>query len=54
MTAGGSRVPVTDPIEFLCESCGWEGTEPDLDPHLNAFCPKCGHPAEFRALVEDG
>lgn len=54
MTQPRPPVPVDDPIEFVCEPCGWEGTEPDLDPHLNAFCPDCGRPAEFRALLEDG
>lgn len=38
--------------DFVCEFCGWEGTEPTLDPHLQPFCPKCGKPAEFKAIAE--
>lgn len=39
------------PFEFVCETCGWEGTDPTLDAHLNAFCPRCGRMAEFKEVV---
>lgn len=38
--------------EFECERCGWKGTAPVLDAHLNAFCPACGRPAEFAEVLK--
>jgi uncharacterized paraquat-inducible protein A len=37
--------------EFACTSCGWQGTQPTLDAHLNAWCPTCGRPAEFAEVL---
>ncbi len=37
--------------QFACERCGWEGTQPTLDAHLNPWCPKCGKPAEFAEVL---
>ncbi|MHB8604734.1 MAG: hypothetical protein ACYDCK_05715 [Thermoplasmatota archaeon] len=39
-------------LDFVCEHCGWAGTAPTLDAHLNPWCPRCGKPAEFKAVVE--
>jgi uncharacterized paraquat-inducible protein A len=36
---------------FECEKCGWVGTDPTLDAHLHAFCPRCGRPAEFQEIL---
>lgn len=33
--------------EYVC-ACGWEGTEPTFDAHFNAWCPRCGKPADFK------
>jgi hypothetical protein len=38
-------------FEFEC-SCGWRGTDPSFDAHLNAWCPRCGKPAEFSELAK--
>lgn len=38
-------------IEFVCEGCAWEGSDPVLDAHLFAWCPRCGRLAEFKELV---
>lgn len=38
-------------FEFECPYCGWTGTQPTLDAHLNPWCPKCGKPAEFAELL---
>lgn len=38
-------------FDFTCERCGWSGTDPVLDAHLNAFCRACGKPAEFTEVV---
>ncbi|HVM45565.1 MAG TPA: hypothetical protein VM582_06480 [Candidatus Thermoplasmatota archaeon] len=38
-------------FEFACRSCKWMGTQPELDAHLNAWCPKCGKPAEFADIL---
>ncbi len=40
-------------MEFACEGCGWTGTEPVTDAHLNAFCPTCGRMADFAAFVRE-
>ncbi len=40
------------PFDFVCLGCGWEGTEPTLDAHANPWCPRCGRPAEFKALAQ--
>lgn len=37
--------------EFECGSCGWKGTEPTFDAHLNPWCPTCGRPAEFAEIL---
>jgi predicted RNA-binding Zn-ribbon protein involved in translation (DUF1610 family) len=37
--------------EFACTSCGWSGTQPTLDAHFNAWCPKCGRLAEFAEIL---
>ncbi|HET6403837.1 MAG TPA: hypothetical protein VFH78_04265 [Candidatus Thermoplasmatota archaeon] len=39
------------PFDFECRSCGWSGTRPVLDAHLNPWCPTCGRPAEFGAIA---
>lgn len=38
-------------MEFACEYCGWTGTAPVTDAHLNPFCPTCGKPADFAEIV---
>ena len=38
-------------FDFVCVYCRWEGTNPTLDAHLNAYCPLCGKPAEFREVA---
>jgi uncharacterized paraquat-inducible protein A len=40
------------PFDFTCEHCGWEGADPTLDAHSNAWCPRCGKPAEFTEIVK--
>lgn len=37
--------------EFACAYCKWEGTDPQLDAHLHAWCPRCGKPAEFAEIL---
>jgi ribosomal protein S27AE len=39
------------PFEFECGYCGWTGTDPTTDAHLNPWCPKCGKPAEFAEIA---
>jgi hypothetical protein len=36
---------------FECSYCGWTGTQPTLDAHLNPWCPACGKPAEFAEIA---
>jgi predicted RNA-binding Zn-ribbon protein involved in translation (DUF1610 family) len=38
-------------FEFACRACGWSGTEPTLDAHLNPWCPKCGRLADFADII---
>lgn len=38
-------------FEFGCAKCGWVGTSPTFDAHLNPWCPKCGRPAEFTEIL---
>lgn len=39
------------PPEFVCPFCAWEGTQPTLDAHANPWCPRCGRPVQFKALL---
>lgn len=39
-------------FHFTCTACGWEGTQPTLDAHLNPWCPRCGRPAEFTEVLK--
>jgi hypothetical protein len=39
------------PYDFTCTACGWEGTQPVLDAHLNPWCPACGKPVEFTEVL---
>lgn len=38
-------------FEFECAYCAWKGTAPTLDAHANAWCPRCGKPAEFAEVL---
>lgn len=44
-------IPAAMQYEFECPHCGWTGTQPTLDAHLNPFCPVCGKPAEFAEVL---
>ncbi|MFQ5918726.1 MAG: zinc ribbon domain-containing protein [Thermoplasmata archaeon] len=39
-------------VDFVCPFCDWEGTDPVTDAHMNAFCPKCGRPVQFKAFYK--
>lgn len=38
-------------FDFECPYCGWTGTSPTFDAHLNPFCPRCAKPAEFAEVL---
>ena len=44
-------VTVALAFSFECSYCGWTGTQPTLDAHLNPWCPACGKPAEFAEVA---
>lgn len=37
--------------ELVCPYCEWEGRDADFDAHMNAFCPDCGRPVQFKDLT---
>ncbi|MEE9173778.1 MAG: hypothetical protein V3U30_02240 [Thermoplasmata archaeon] len=43
---------LTTMVDFICPFCDWEGTEPVTDAHMNAFCPECGRPVQFKAFYK--
>lgn len=47
----GPRLARLVAYSFECPFCGWKGTQPTFDAHLNAWCPTCGKPAEFEELL---
>ncbi len=39
-------------FELVCPYCGWEGTMPTFDAHMNPFCPMCERPVQFKDLFK--
>lgn len=39
-------------FDFVCIACKWEGRDPEVDAHLNPWCPRCGKPVEFTAIAK--